>query len=339
MRLRLLVTIVSIALTGCGSPNSDTGQQAPEPGGGGKADVFGDDDRFDLYEFDGDSDDGDDAMLLAAARSTAMFVANHKLEPTAGGYRATLRSLGEAKDLCEDVQFAEQPRLGNCTGFLVAPDVLATAGHCLGFDDGEAEEYCTKNKIVFDWAYFDPPSGGDWMAPMEFIAEDDVFSCVEVIAIGTRTCFDDWALVRLDREVPRPPVRVRNADERGARPGDELFVTGHPFSIPMKIGTNGIAIESEEDLPDQLMAHRLDTFGGNSGSPIFNRQDGVVEAIHVCRASEEHLQWDDQRQCNVYEQCDDDGEPDGEVDSCGYDDEPRGFRVQEIEPLQDIVEL
>ena len=37
--------------------------------------------------------------------------------------------------LCPEVRFSEQKVIGRCTGFLVAPNLLLTAGHCFDQSD------------------------------------------------------------------------------------------------------------------------------------------------------------------------------------------------------------
>ena len=38
---------------------------------------------------------------------------------------------GDSNDLCQTERFRDQPIGAFCSGFLVAPDIIATAGHCV----------------------------------------------------------------------------------------------------------------------------------------------------------------------------------------------------------------
>jgi hypothetical protein len=87
----------------------------------------------------------------------------------------------------------------------------------------------------------------------------------------------DHALIQLDRVVKgRTPLKYRS--EGTAAVGDELVVIGHPMGLPTKIA-DGAKIRSNNH-PHYFVA-TLDTFGGNSGSAVFNTATGIVEGILV----------------------------------------------------------
>src|SRR5690606_25377246 len=47
---------------------------------------------------------------------------------------------------CSSERFTEQPNPGMCSGFLIAPDLIATAGHCVTLDN-----FCEEYEWVFDY--------------------------------------------------------------------------------------------------------------------------------------------------------------------------------------------
>jgi hypothetical protein len=49
---------------------------------------------------------------------------------------------------CEGERFVDQPSPGSCSGFLIAPDLLVTAGHC-----SLVQDFCSKFRWVFGFEY------------------------------------------------------------------------------------------------------------------------------------------------------------------------------------------
>src|SRR5690606_28703319 len=59
--------------------------------------------------------------------------------------------------------------------------------------------------------------------------------------------------------------------------GDKLVVIGHPAGIPTKVAGDAYVRE----VKDTHFVANLDTFGGNSGSAVFNEKTGLIEGILV----------------------------------------------------------
>ena len=53
---------------------------------------------------------------------------------------------------------------------------------------------------------------------------------------------------------------------------------GHPSGLPLKFA-NGAQVKDTSNA--SYFVANLDTYGGNSGSPVFNEDDGTVEGILV----------------------------------------------------------
>jgi hypothetical protein len=107
--------------------------------------------------------------------------------------------------------------------------------------------------------------------------EDDVYEGVEVIGRKLTQTQTDWALVRLNRPVVgRSPVSFRTAGKISA--DQKLFVIGHPCGLPLKFA-DGASVR--DNSPKPFFVANLDTYGGNSGSPVFNAKNYRVEGILV----------------------------------------------------------
>ena len=228
--------------------------------------IYGEDDRRDVF------DPSNSPMMVELARSTAVLVRAGELRPhPSNASMSTLptTTFGSAYNLCSDEPFREQPNPGFCSGFLVAPDVLVTAGHCI-----ESASECGNTAFVFDFGYLN--SANDRVTD---VPASNIFRCRELIkqaySGGTTT---DYAVVRLDRVAEgRQPLSYRS--EGRVAVGTELTVIGHPAGLPTKI--SGGARVRTSDTTRPFFVANLDTYGGNSGSAVFNTQTGEVEGILV----------------------------------------------------------
>lgn len=179
-----------------------------------------------------------DASVQVLARAVAVL---HDREPG-----EPLQTLQEALGLCRDEPFANEPRLGYGTGFLVGSDRVLTARHCVR---GREQD---KIRMRFGWTH----GSAEVLEHTGRVAE-------------TGEGHDDWALIALDRPVDALPLVVEPDDpERGAY----VWMLGHPNGIPMKVARNAKVIGSVDEYHVRT---DLDAFFGNSGSPVLNERGRV----------------------------------------------------------------
>jgi hypothetical protein len=226
--------------------------------------IYGEDDRRDLF------DSKNNPRLVELARSTAIVVKKSDLKPAtaAGKFTLPMETFGESQNLCREEPFYDQPTPGFCSAFLVGDDLLVTAGHCI-----TSQTACDGTGFVFDFGY--DYQGKD----LGTIESEDVYYCKTLIkreqdgGLGK-----DYAVVRLDRPVlGREPVTLRRSGS--VNPGSSVAVIGHPSGLPTKI-TDGAKVRSNDGKLPYFVAN-LDTYGGNSGSAVFNTQTWDVEGILV----------------------------------------------------------
>jgi len=252
--------------------------------------IYGDDNRREH------SDPEVDPFLLELAASTAALVkttaiSNLEASCTSEEPKAQLGGLnfGDSYRLCADEPFREQTSSAFCSGFLVGPDILVTAGHCV-----RSEQACAGTSFVFDYAIT-----ADDRDP-QIVSQRDVYGCGELLELGYNYSAGlDYAVIKLDREVEgRTPLRFR--EEGVVEERTELAVIGHPAGLPSKIA-DGAWVRTNAH--EQWFVANLDTYGGNSGSAVFNLDTGVVEGILV--RGETDFVWDGNcRRSNV---CTDEG--------------------------------
>ena len=178
--------------------------------------IHGNDDRQDQYQVQ-------DLDILLAGDSTVAFIDPGDLTETERGtyILSDVETLAEIYNpLCTGEPFGDQPLAAKCSGFLVAPDVIATAGHCLVCKGSFCNEGAA---VVFGFAV-DSPTQEYYEIPVH-----DVYFCREIIT-SRYNSQTDWALVRLDREVvDHKPLKVRR---RGVVSVDKsLLLVGHANMI------------------------------------------------------------------------------------------------------------
>lgn len=218
--------------------------------------IFGEDDRLDAFEVRS-------PLLLEIAKSTAAQVPNERISQSDSGHVLSGKSLADYMNVCADEKFAAQPSVANCSGFLVAPDIIATAGHCY-----ERKGMCENYSWVFEYKKSEKDQ------TTYSVGRDDVYRCQEVLEYGFDVFEYDYALIRLDRPVAgRKPLKLQPKPELG----ESLVIIGHPSGLPQKTaGGAKIMTISETEF-----TANIDSFGVNSGSAVFNEKTGAVVGILV----------------------------------------------------------
>lgn len=225
--------------------------------------VYGADDRQDVYAF------ADAAWRTRAMQSTVALVEKARVnqaDPThvvlAG---ATLQ---QARSLCPDEAFANQKTAAFCSGTLIDDDLVLTAGHCITNRKG-----CQSTAFVFRYAM-------DSETQATPITSADVFTCASIVT-RVQTSTLDYGVIRLDRKAtPRftpAPVRLARA---GVGLADPLVVIGVPSGLPFKIADGAFVRDPRTSTLDYFVGNP-DTFGGNSGSGVYDTFTGLLEGILV----------------------------------------------------------
>uniref|UniRef100_A0A0G4I1K1 Serine protease n=1 Tax=Chromera velia CCMP2878 TaxID=1169474 RepID=A0A0G4I1K1_9ALVE len=187
-------------------------------------------------------------------------------------------TMGERRTYCDSVKFQSEPAPATCTAVLVAEDIIATAGHC-----------ATGNKID-DYFYifgFNTAEAGN--GTLLHIPYKNVYEGKEEVASEYRNSAtqdnrrSDWSLIKLWRPVTdRQPVVTR---KEGKLASQHVYVIGHPNGLPAKTTRRRDGLDSTSMMlnnePNAFFEARLDTFGGNSGSPVFDAETKELEGLLV----------------------------------------------------------
>ena len=206
MKKTLLTLIALLAL------NSPLAAQEVDPNV-----VYGADDRLDLYQVQ-------NKKILELADSTVGLFEASDVSLAGALAKLSTRPYGKGYNLCPEEPFYEQSSGAFCSGSLIAPDVLMTAGHCI-----TSAESCKGTKFVFGFGIKKQGQKTD------SVAASDVYGCGSLIGREQVNDGADWALIRLDRPVTGHKALAVN---RGAalKDGAPILVIGHPAGLPEGLG-------------------------------------------------------------------------------------------------------
>jgi hypothetical protein len=221
--------------------------------------IYGEDGRLDFFEIE------DEALLRAADSTVALLLIEDLTDNGDGTYSIPGERFGDNTRLCSDERFASQPNPAWCSGFLVAPDLVATAGHCL-----TTTSDCASFAFVFGFRMEGPGE------PVLTFPRSQVYFCDGILGRELEVDYD-WSIARLDRPVlDHEPLEIRREgmieDEQG------LVVIGHPTGWPVKVA-GGARVR--ENFEDAYFVANLDVYVGNSGSPVLNAESLLVEGVLV----------------------------------------------------------
>lgn len=221
--------------------------------------IYGTDDRQELFRVT-------EAAVKRNADSVVSLWQETSVRNNGNGTSTLLtRPFREQRNLCSGERFADQPVGAFCSGFLVAPDMIATAGHCVDESDFNRTLYIFGYRMASD------------TSAVTRLPNTEIYRGRQLVGRVLTSGGADWALVRLDRPVTNHTV-VRLRRSGTITHGQAVYVIGHPSGLPIKYAP-GAQVRS--NIHNAFFTANLDTYGGNSGSPVFNSNTHEVEGILV----------------------------------------------------------
>jgi len=217
--------------------------------------IYGEDTRIDIQQ----------STLDPMAAATAMFVDNYKLA-------MPFKTLKDFYPLCADEPFQDQPLLGFCSGVLIAPNQVLTAGHC--FD--QRKKGCENVSVLFGFT-------SDKVGKTK---KTELYTCQEILKLENTfgSTGKDYAIIRLDRAVKGvTPVRIASEIFEN----ETVFSYSYPLGMPLK--KDQAVLRTSENFKNFIHAD-VDTFDSSSGSPLFNSKGEVVGLLS--RGAEDILEDD-----------------------------------------------
>ena len=210
-----------------------------------------------------------DPTQLAVTNSVVALVAPTHYVENADGLHLTGQSLGEFKHLCSDQIYFDQPVAAFCSGFVVGPDLIVTAGHCV-----ESPSALPGIRIVFGYRRI--RTAKTFRIQTE-IPKRDVYKILQIVEKKRNDNGADYALVKVDRKIKDHLPLPLDFDDPVVE-NDELYAIGFPTGLPMKLADQAFVRSVS---PDGYFISNLDTFSGNSGSPVLRAHSLEVVGILV----------------------------------------------------------
>lgn len=252
MRFAWRLYVAAVVACGCSAPTSEGVVSTA-----GEAIVYGNDDRVqtELSGMPG---------ALPLGRSSAALIPLYRLDLSDSEHiRILSPNLAEAWGVCADEAFASESTAADCSGTLIAPELLLTAGHCV------SANATSDTRVVFGYVMRDG-------APAPITA-GDVYLVDEVVVRQMQSNVD-FAVLRLDRPVEGrepAPIRIGDAPLIDAA---ELFVIGHPSGLPQKFAAGAQVDDPRASSLDYFTAN-LDVFPSSSGGGVFDANAGELVGL------------------------------------------------------------
>jgi len=204
-------------------------------------------------------------VLQDADGAVALFDASDVVDNGNGTSTLQTTNYGTTYNLCASEPFRTQPTGAFCSGFLVASNVVATAGHCV--DTGNL----AKVRFVFGFRMANANTANT------VLSNGNIYRGVELLGRTLTSNGADWSVVRLDRAVLNHRITRVRFGGRIAN-NQAIHVIGHPSGLPTKYAPGA---NVRDNGPAAFFTANLDTYGGNSGSPVFDAQTHLVEGVLV----------------------------------------------------------
>lgn len=188
-------------------------------------------------------------------------------------------SLSSLFNFCPDEAFIEQPTLPRCTGFHLGNNLLLTAGHCLisyNSNYTNPEEVCAATSWVFTYE-----------KDKESFQQNEIHPCEEVLAYSDGV-YQDYALLKLGGSKIQNQVQL---SDEGIKLNENVYSIGHGSFLPKKFYGGARATNV---LPSTFVTN-LDTFMGNSGSPVFSEKTNKVVGMLISGSDDYY--FDDDSLC------------------------------------------
>jgi len=162
------------------------------------------------------------------------------------------------------------------------------------------------------------------------LGRDQVYKCAEIIHSEREKEGADFAIIKLDRSVHGERLGL-SFKQLVVAVGDELTVIGHPSGTPSKVA-GGAQVRK---VMDQFFLANLDTFSGNSGSPVLAADS--LEVVGILVRGETDYEYSLEESCAKVNLCKND-ECRGEDVVFASEikrglDNPEGI-VEELEPVE-----
>lgn len=268
MRKLLLLLLIVIASACSAHPVTEKTLQPYVVGTDGRKDVF-----------------QTTILNIVNADAVCDLTLTSSLEPVVGGYR-----WGGNKNMsgvpahtllpfCSTEPFSGQYSVDSaCSGLFVAPDIIATAKHCLSVSTFGTIRIVCGHRMVGHTAY-NLPVRMDAQGGFTLSAED-IFTPVAVVAAGPGPSGTpgDWTLIRVDHRLPQKRD-VPAIDTALPVVGATVAGVGYPLHEPERVLEGGTVSSASGSTGIDVSG--IDAATGCSGGPLFSITPAVNRVLGI----------------------------------------------------------
>jgi V8-like Glu-specific endopeptidase len=278
--MRLRGTVLGLSLFVCACEGAGTGEGVDDVS---RSIINGTDDRVEISQTS-------PTVQTIAKAVLGIFPASGVVQNADGTYH--INDFPTQPSLCANERFASEHSKAGCTGFLIAPDLALTAGHCV-------DEYSSISLIRFVLGFDDSSGLGPSYAN---VPAENVFTATVKIYDTS-----DTAVLRLDHAAPSTakPFRISSLDlSTAGTPTTKIPVAaiGAPLGLPMKYASNATIKYIDPAPPSFTFDTSLDMEVGNSGSPLFDPTSNLTYGVFT--NGDLDTAWDPVALCYRWLTCD-----------------------------------
>ncbi|CAL2084319.1 Serine protease (modular protein) [Tenacibaculum sp. 190524A05c] len=180
-------------------------------------------------------------------------------------YKLKTSTLRKDINLCESERFVFQPSIKSgqpiCTGFAIGKNHILSANHCINGNS-------FLNELVFIFDFKEKEDG----------SFNTIFKKSQILTPVARVKYNrsyDYAVVKVKEQIKKERILKLNLTDK-VKNSQSVYTIGHPYGLPVKIADSAWVTYNKKE---KFFYTNLDTFRGNSGSPVFNSDTNLVEGI------------------------------------------------------------
>ncbi|MBO9666143.1 MAG: trypsin-like peptidase domain-containing protein [Bdellovibrio sp.] len=226
---------------------------------------------------------GNPRYELNRQASVALFF-KKDLTKTDQGYTYGDQTVADFFNTCPDYKYSKTKNPASCSGTLIAPNLVLTAGHCMN----TTKDSCADTAFVF----------GFEEGTTEFPSAN-VYNCKRKYAESffEKNTHNDYTIVELDR--PVEGVTPISLNSTSLAVGQSLYTIGYSMGTPKKYAEGTVRAFDQDSV-----ITTLDEYFVNSGGPIYDKT--THELVGIVNGGEDDFEMNQEKGCYEPKVCKED---------------------------------